>query len=360
MTGKYEKLAARLSADAEGALVVSGENRRYLTSFRSSAGAVLVLKEAAYFLTDFRYIEAAQRAVRGAECLRCRDWHKAIRELLDRHGITRLHIEGKGTTLAERDTLTTALPHTELLEKELDGWLQELRLIKEPAELACIREAQRLTDEAFSHILSYIRPGRTEREVALELELYIRRAGAEGASFDFIAVSGVNSSLPHGEPGDKPLEPGDFLTMDFGAVVDGWHSDMTRTVALASPGGGIGAEQRRVYDTVLQAQQAALSALRAGLPCAEGDAAARRVIEAAGYGEYFGHATGHGVGIEIHEAPRLSSSAGSALLQEGIVVTVEPGIYLPGKFGVRIEDMAVITADGCDNLTGSTKELLIL
>ncbi|MCI9414868.1 MAG: aminopeptidase P family protein [Clostridiales bacterium] len=360
MTDKCERLAAYLPEQSDAALIVSVDNRRYLTGFRSSAGAVLVLREAAYFLTDFRYIEAAGQRVRGAQCVCYRRLYESLRELLSRHGAGRLFIEGEGTTLSEGAALAAALPEIGLCETGLDGWLQELRLTKEPEEIARIREAQRLTDEAFAHILTFIRPGRTEREVALELEFHIRRAGAEGASFDFIAVSGANSSLPHGEPGAKELEPGDFLTMDFGAVVDGWHSDMTRTVALAAPGGGIAEEQRRVYDTVLRAQEAALSVLRAGLPCVEGDAAARRVIEAAGYGEYFGHATGHGVGVEIHEQPRLSAAAGDAVLQEGTVVTVEPGIYLPGRFGVRIEDMAVITANGCDDLTRSPRELLIL
>ena len=219
----------------------------------------------------------------------------------------------------------------------------------------CIRD-RALTEDGFAHILDYIRPGRTERDVALELEFYIRRQGAEAAAFDFIVVSGANTSLPHGVPTEKPIGSGEFVTMDFGAVVEGYHSDMTRTVAV----GAVSEEQERVYDIVLQAQLAALSVLKPGLPCLKGDAAARDVIAAAGFGDCFGHGTGHGVGVEIHEQPRLSPSARGQELQAGNVVTVEPGIYIEGKFGVRIEDMAAITESGCENLTKSPKTLIRL
>ena len=356
MDGKCAQLAALLPSAQEGALITSEHNRRYLTGFRSSAGAVLVTQAEAYFLTDFRYIEAAGQRVRGAQCLCYRRLTDTLAELLARHGLQCLHIEGEAVTLAEEAGLREALPSLSLAGNRLDGWLKELRLVKTAEELACIRQAQKLTDDAFTHILSFIRPGRTEREIALELEFHIRSHGAEGASFDFIAVSGPNSSLPHGEPGDRKGESGDFVTMDFGAVVDGWHSDMTRTVAVGAPN----EEQRRVYDTVLQAHRACLAVLREGLSCREGDAAARRIIEEAGYGDCFGHATGHGVGVQIHEEPRLSPSAREETLRAGTVVTVEPGIYLPGRFGVRIEDMAYITPGGCEDLTASLKELIVL
>ena len=248
-----------------GALITSDYNRRYLTGFRSSAGAVLVTREEAYFLTDFRYIEAARRYVRGAQCLCYRRMTDTLEELAARHGLECLYIEGEAVTLAERDAWRQALPGLLFAGDSLDGWMKELRLVKEPQELSCIRQAQELTDDAFTHILEYIRPGRTEREIALELEFHLRSRGAEGL-FDFIAVSGANSSLPHGEPTDKAVEPGDFVTMDFGAIVDGWHSDMTRTVAVGDPG----EEQRRVYAAVLAAQEACLSVLREGLLCREG------------------------------------------------------------------------------------------
>lgn len=354
---RWQRLAACLPKPGDAALVMSPQNRRYLTRFPSSAGWVLVTGGTAYFLTDFRYIEAARRTVRDMECLQADRIAETLQELTGRHAVKRLFLEGESTSLAQRDRLAAALPGVHLEgDGALDGWLSAQRLVKTPDEVDSIRRAQAMCEAGFTHILDFIRPGRTEREIALQLEFDIRRRGAEGVAFDFIVVSGSQSSLPHGVPGDRTVERGDFVTMDFGAVVDGWHSDMTRTVAV----GEADEEKRRVYDTVLRAQCAALAVLREGLPCREGDAAAREIIAAAGYGDCFGHGTGHGVGMEIHEAPRLSPSAGEETLRAGSVVTVEPGIYLPGRFGVRIEDMALITAEGCENLTHADKNLLIL
>lgn len=352
----FQRLMEQLPAGADAALVVSAHNRRYLTGFPSSAGVVLVTRDSALFLTDFRYIEAARRVVKGMECVEYDSLSQTLSSLAGQHNLRCILTEDEGMSVAEYERVSRMLPGVELRGGVLDGLLGALRLVKSPEELAKIRQAQALTEYGFDHILPFIRPGRTEREVALELEFLIRRQGAEGVAFDFIVVSGANSSLPHGVPGDKVIENGDFVTMDFGARVDGWHSDMTRTVAV----GGCSPEQRRVYDTVLKAQLAALSVLRAGLRCTDGDAAARSVIEQAGYGAYFGHATGHGVGVEIHEEPRLSPRSGEEILCAGSVVTVEPGIYLPGRFGVRIEDMASITENGCENLTKSPKELIVL
>lgn len=348
---------ARRLGPAEAALITAPHNRRFLTNFPSSDGWVLVTAADALFLTDSRYIEAAQRAVTDMPCLCYRRALETLGEQLAERNIRRLFVEADGMTLAEAARLRTALPGMELVgDASLDDWLSELRLTKTPAQLKKIRAAQALTEFGFSHILSRIEPGRTEREIALDLEFAVRKAGAEAVAFDFIVVSGENSSLPHGVPGERVIQKGDFVTMDFGARVDGWHSDMTRTVAV----GTVSEEQRQVYDTVLAAQQAALAVLRDGLSCVEGDRAAREIIEAAGYGDCFGHGTGHGVGMEIHEQPRLSPLSGEQVLRTGAVVTVEPGIYLPGRFGVRIEDMVVITSDGCENLTHAPKELLVL
>lgn len=341
----------------EGALIEAPHNRRYLTGFSSSAGYVLAAGDAAYFLTDFRYMEAAEKKVRDMTCVCYQKPADTIRELLKRHGIHTLYVETSAVSVSQFEIWKKAFPEVTLsAEGVLDGWLDSLRRIKSSDELQKILQAQALTEAGFDHILNFIEAGRTEREIALELEFFMRRQGADGVAFDFIVVSGANSSLPHGVPGDKVVEKGDFVTMDFGALVDGWHSDMTRTVAV----GWVDEEQQRVYDTVLQAQEAALQVLKAGLSCHAGDAAARSIIEQAGYGSYFGHATGHGVGVEIHEEPRLSPRCENEFLQAGNVVTVEPGIYLPGKFGVRIEDMAFITENGCENLTKSPKTLRIL
>lgn len=353
-----ERLAALLPGMDEAALIITPHNRRYFTGFPSSDGCLLVTREAAYFLTDFRYIEAAKRSIRD-RFIDCREYTRmedALRTLAEKLRLHRIYLEAGGVALSQRERLQAALPAQLDGSDTLDRWLDSLRRIKTPGELEKIRQAQALTEDGFTHILDFIRPGRTEREVALELEFFIRKRGAEAAAFDFIVVSGANTSLPHGVPTEKPIGSGEFVTMDFGAVVEGYHSDMTRTVAA----GAISEEQERVYDIVLQAQMKALAALKPGLSCVTGDAAARDIIAAAGYGDCFGHGTGHGVGVEIHEQPRLSPSARGQQLQTGNVVTVEPGIYIEGKFGVRIEDMAAITETGCENLTKSPKTLIRL
>ncbi len=353
---RLEALSAHLSADT-AILIAAPHHLRYLTGFPAGESWVFLTAEAAYFLTDFRYIEQAEQTVHGAECRMIVRLTEELKTLAERHGVRTVLVEAEQTTAAELQRLRTGLPSVTVEDSsDVDGWLRELRTVKSPDEIEKIRQAQALTEAGFEHILPYIREGVTERSVALELEFYIRRQGAERVAFDFIVVSGANGSQPHGIPSDKRIERGDFITLDFGAVVDGYHSDMTRTVAL----GAVSDEQRAVYDTVLRAQKAALVTLREGVSCVEGDAAARRIIEQAGYGEHFGHGTGHGVGVEIHEDPRLSPHAGASLLRSGQVVTVEPGIYLPGRFGVRIEDMALITAEGCVDLTGAPKELLCL
>lgn len=357
MSCKLEQLTAYLPDERAAALVAAPHNLCYLTGFPSGESWILATAEKAYFLTDFRYIEMAQATVSGAECVMFNRLTETLSDLVKRHNITRVFLEAEETSLAQAATLRKGVPHVTFeCGEELDGWLRTMRAVKDTEEVSRIEAAQRITEAGFEHILPYIREGVTEREVALELEFFMRRQGAQRVAFDFIVVSGANSSLPHGIPSDKPIERGDFITLDFGAVVDGYHSDMTRTVAL----GCVSDEQRLVYDTVLKAQLASLAALKAGISGVQGDAAARDIIKAAGYGDRFGHGTGHGVGVQIHESPRLSPAAGNALLQAGNVVTVEPGIYLEGRFGVRIEDMALITEDGCRNLTRCPKELIIL
>ena len=237
------------------------------------------------------------------------------------------------------------------LEKEIDS----IRRAKSEEEKECILTAQKIAENAFEHILTFIKPGVTEKQIALELDFYMLSHGAEAVSFETIAVTGAKSSMPHGVPDETVVKNGDFITMDFGAVYKGYHSDMTRTVAV----GEVTEEQKTVYETVLKAQKNALSVLKKGLPCSEADKAARDIIDKAGYGDYFGHSTGHGVGVEIHENPTLAPKS-TDILEIGDVVTVEPGIYLPGKFGVRIEDMALITEKGYENLTSTPKELIIL
>ncbi|MEF2794215.1 MAG: aminopeptidase P family protein [Hydrogeniiclostridium sp.] len=347
----------REQGERAAVLVTSQENRFYLTGFPSSAGAVLVTEKKAYFLTDFRYAEAARRVISGCEVVCIKRMNDTLRELMEQNGVKRVFVEFERLSLRQAHDFETAFSKSGIeVEKgdKLDSALQALRTIKTPDEIQKLREAQKITDDAFTHILDYIRPGRTEREVALELEFFMRRQGAEGVSFDFIVVSGTNGSLCHGVPSDKKIEDGDFVTMDTGALLHGYHADMTRTVAV----GHVSEEQRHAYDLVLQAQLAAIDAVRPGVPCEDIDKVARDILEAE-YKGAFEHSLGHGVGVEIHEWPRFATGS-KELTRPGMVVSVEPGIYLEGKFGLRIEDLVVITEDGCEDITKSRKDLIIL
>lgn len=355
MEWEWQRLASQLE-EGEGALITAAPDQRLLTRFAVEDATVLVARDAAVLLTDSRYIEAATRDVRTMEVACPGRLYDSMREWLSTHGVKRLHVQARHVSLAAFAAWGAALPDVELADGgALDEWLAALRAVKTDEQIAHIRAAQALTDEGFRYVLTRLEAGRTEREIALELEFYMRRAGAEGMAFDCIVVAGENGSLPHGVPGDRVIRRGDLVTMDFGARLCGWHSDMTRTVAI----GEVAAWQREIYDTVLCAQETCLRSLKAGMTCAEGDALARDVIREAGFGDCFGHSTGHGVGLVIHEAPSLSAHS-RHVLQVGEVVTVEPGIYLPGRGGVRIEDMVVITADGVQNLTESPKNLIIL
>lgn len=349
---RIEALRARLPEGA-AALILTEVNRRYFTGFASSLGYLFLSGERALFYTDSRYIEAAEKTASGCEVRLFERLSDVLRQAVTDLAADRL--------LAEEEITVSTLRRLEALAPcpvEADGlseMISALRQIKSAEEVDAIRKAQRIAEAAFDRLLPQIRPGVSERELAIELDYTMRRLGAEDLSFETICVSGENSSMPHGVPGERKLRPGDFITFDFGAVFGGYHSDMTRTVAL----GHVDDEMRQVYNTVLQAQEAGLAVLCPGLPCREGDLAARSVIEAAGYGRYFGHGTGHSVGLEIHEEPRLSPGC-VVPLEPGMIMTVEPGIYLPGRFGARIEDMVCVTEDGCENLTAAPKELLIL
>lgn len=339
------------------ALISSPQHVYYLSRFSFEDGYLLVTSDAAYLLTDFRYEEAARRGADPDFTVISPETgaFSAIADLLRRHGEHTLLVEEAHVTLALRDRLAAALPDV-CIKGGVSAALIAARGKKDESEIAAIRHAQSITDAAFTHILDFITPTRTEREVALELDTFMRRMGAEDVAFPTIAVSGAASALPHGVPRDVPLERG-FLTMDFGARAHGYCSDMTRTVSI----GRADEEMRRVYDTVLRAQRAALDAARVGIPHRTLDLTARAIIEDAGFVGCFGHSLGHGVGLDIHEAPRLSQYAREdALLTPGEVVTVEPGIYVQGRLGCRIEDLIVVTESGICNLTKSTKELIEL
>ena len=338
------------------ALISSDVNRFYLSEFPSSAGNIIITKDSATLLIDFRYFEKAKKTVKNMDVLLCQSFYKDITSVLTIKKIKNIYIETEHITLEALNRMEKGLENFCILkDSALSHKLNALRQIKTPREIEFIKMAQAITDKAFAHILNFIKVGKTEKEIALELEFFMRKNGSQGVAFDTIAVSGKNSSLPHGVPTDKPLENGDFLTMDFGARFEGYCSDMTRTVAL----GQVSETQYEIYDIVLQSQLEALKSIKPNVQCKEIDKIARDIITNKGYGECFGHGLGHSVGIEIHENPAFNTRDETSI-KKGMVITVEPGIYLPDKFGVRIEDMVVITDDGFENITKSDKNLIII
>jgi Xaa-Pro aminopeptidase len=346
-----EQLAAR---GADALLVTNAVNRRYLSGFTGTSGVLLIDGSRAALVTDFRYREQAGKQAAGfAVVEHGPELYETVKRLLVEWGVSRLLFEDRDVTFAAYQDIRDKLNPAELIPA---GELVEtLRMVKDERELAVMREAADLADRAFEHILPYIRPGATEASIALELEFYMRRNGASGPSFDTIVASGERSAMPHGVASDRVIGKGEFVTLDFGAYYKGYCSDITRTVVVGKPSD----KQREIYAIVLEAQQAALDRLAPGMTGKQGDALTRDVITRYGYGEYFGHGTGHGFGMEIHEAPRLSRTC-DTVLTPGMTVTVEPGIYLPGFGGVRIEDDVVITDTGIEILTRSPKELIVL
>ena len=351
-----QKLQAAMPEGMDAAFIFSEVNCRYFTGFVTTDDVLVVTRGHACLYADSRYVEAARAGVRGCEVRLLTDMNAQLRDAAAEFGIRTAGFESRRLPYSAAVRLQKTLPGVafdtgDALSDVIDG----LRMIKAPEEIAKIEKAQEITDAAYRHILELIRPGVTERELALEIEYFMKKNGASGPSFDLIVVSGENSSLPHGVPGDRRLREGDFITMDTGAVVDGYCSDMTRTVAL----GKADPEMKKVYDTVLKAQLAAEQAIRAGEDCGGIDRVARSLIDGAGYKGCFGHGLGHSVGLEIHESPRFSPAC-HTVLREGMIMTVEPGIYLEGRFGVRIEDLVAVTADGCRIFTKSPKELTVL
>ncbi len=352
---KCEKLAQCLPDSVDCVIIQTAANRRYFTDFSSSDGILIISREYAVFGIDGRYIEAARNRIQDANVVLVQSYNSFVKEILSNLGAKTAAVEGE-STLFELGVLKNICPDIDFFSnKDVNSAIRKLRMVKSGDEIRKIAEAQRLTDIAFTHIINYIRAGVTERDIALELEFFMKKQGAEKESFDTIAVSGKRTSMPHGVPTEKEVEKGDFITMDFGAVVDGYHSDMTRTVAV----GSVDDEMKKVYNLVLESQVEGLNSLQPGVECKSVDKICRDIINKAGYGEYFTHSTGHGVGLDIHEYPNLSMMS-MATLEKGNVVTVEPGIYIPEKFGVRIEDFVVITSYGYHNFTESPKELMIL
>ncbi|MGN1047345.1 MAG: M24 family metallopeptidase [Eubacteriales bacterium] len=356
MTRK-DRLLAAIDKDIDAIIITSELNQYYLSGFSFTDGYVLVTRKKSYLITDFRYIEAAQKTV-GKEfeiIMPDSSMGMEIAALLRENGVKRLYFEDKTLSCADYLRFGELFEGIELVRGGSDV-IEALRERKTADELELIGRAQKITDAAFAHILDFIKPDMTELEVALELEFFMRGQGAQSVAFDTIAVSGVTSSMPHGVPTAKKLEKG-FFTMDFGARLNGYCSDMTRTVVL----GKADAEMKKLYNTVLKAQLAGIEKIKEGESCFEADKAARDIIGNAGYRGCFGHGLGHGVGMFIHEAPRLSPKVSpEKKLEAGHVVTCEPGIYIPGKYGCRIEDMLAVTENGTIDFTKSPKELIEL
>ncbi|MBM4762259.1 Xaa-Pro peptidase family protein [Bacillus sp. B15-48] len=351
---KLQKLQERLvKLGIDGMLITSNYNRRYMTGFTGSAGVVLISVKQAVFITDFRYTEQAAKQCQGYEIIQQKESiTDEVSAQVKRLGIKKLGFEEDVVTFASYKAFEKAIS-ADLVP--ISGEIEKLRLIKTEAEIKILKEAAAIADAAFKHIQEFIRPGLTELQVSNELEFFMRSMGATSSSFDIIVASGYRSALPHGVASDKIIESGEIVTLDYGAYYKGYVSDITRTIAVGEPSEKL----KEIYHIVLEAQLRAVNGIKPGMTGKQADALTRDYITDKGYGVYFGHSTGHGIGLEVHEGPALSAKS-DIVLQPGMTVTVEPGIYIAGLGGVRIEDDIVITQDGNERLTHSTKELIIL
>ncbi|MGD8191561.1 M24 family metallopeptidase [Brevibacillus ginsengisoli] len=346
------KQLAELGADA--IMTENQPNRRYISGFTGSSGWAIVSKNQAVLLTDFRYIDQATEQAPEFEIINTnRAQLPAIAQALKDLGVKKLAFEKHLITYNTYEEWAKNFEGVELVATS--GVIEQLREIKDESELQLIKEATRIADATFEHILSYIKPGVSELDVATEMEFHMRKLGASSSSFDIIVASGKRGALPHGVASEKVIQAGEMVTLDFGALYKGYVSDITRTVAVGEPD----PKMKEIYDIVLRAQLNGVEKLKPGMTGKEADDLTRDIIRDAGYAEAYGHSTGHSIGLLVHEAPNLSS-ASTAILKPGNVVTVEPGIYISDLGGVRIEDDVLITETGCEILTKSTKELLIL
>ncbi|EMF0534159.1 M24 family metallopeptidase [Enterococcus hirae] len=351
---RVEKLRKKMQEEnLDSFLITSPYNLRYLTNFTGTTGLAVITLEKAFFITDFRYTEQAAAQAQGFEIIKnVGPIFEEVADLVQKEGLRELGFEETTVSFLEYSVLE------EIIDAQLipiSGMIEELREIKDEEEIAIIEKACSIADLAYDHILKMIQPGMTEIEVANQLDFYMRSLGASGVSFETIVASGLRSAMPHGVASKKNIEQGDLITIDFGCYYEGYVSDMTRTFAIGDPG----EQLKEIYQIVLEAQLAVLEVAKPGVTGKQLDAVARDYITKHGYGEAFGHSTGHGIGLEIHEGPNVSVRAEKQFVP-GNIITDEPGIYLPGIGGVRIEDDLLITSDGNRVLTHSPKELIIL
>jgi Xaa-Pro aminopeptidase len=352
---RLTKLRNALTEHNLDAILISQPvNRRYLSGFTGSAGALLITEDRAVLATDFRYYEQVEREAPGFELAKITDRMSGLlADLVSGMGVERLGFESQHVTVDQLREWDQSVDGVEWVP--LKDTVEGLRAIKDEHEMEALRHSTALTDAAFAHLLEVIRPGMTEREAAWEIEVYMRTHGASGTAFDPIVAAGPNGALPHARPGDRDIQTGEPIVIDIGCVLDGYCSDMTRTICLGEPGD----KYLEVWSVVHQAHEAAREVVAAGVTGVEADAAARDLIAAAGYGEYFGHGLGHGVGLAVHECPRAWRLSEDTL-ESGMSLTIEPGIYLPGEFGVRIEDLVIVHDDEVEVLTGTPKEPVVV
>ncbi len=349
-------LISDLLAPSEAAIITSDISITYLTGFQHSEGYVVITKDNAYMLVDFRYIEDAEKRVSHIPVLSYTSPYEKIGEVLKSDDVSTILLERNNVTLSGYDNFVKELKDFEFdTTDRLSQFITDMRIIKSEYEMEKLRKAQNIAEEAYLELLDFVKIGMTEKEISAKLEYLMKLKGAEKVAFDLITVAGKKTSLPHGVPDENVIRNGDFITFDIGAVYQGYHSDMTRTIAI----GDVTEEQIEIYNIVLKAHLAGLEAVKAGVSGYDVDKTARDIIKDAGYGEYFGHSTGHGVGLEIHESPYASVKS-KDVLKAGMTLTVEPGIYLPDKFGVRIEDTVIVTENGYETLASIPKELIIL
>ncbi|MBP1969722.1 Xaa-Pro aminopeptidase [Virgibacillus natechei] len=352
--GKLTKLRKKLEAsNLDAILITSAINRRYITGFTGTAGVAIVSREDARFITDFRYTEQANEEIDAFNIVE----HKQSLDMEISNQLNEMNVKQLGF---EKDHVTYSKyeQYKQVIDTELipvSGLVEELRLVKSTDELSIMKKAAKIADDAFEHIQAYIKPGAKEIDISNELEFFMRKQGATSSSFDIIVASGNRSALPHGVASDKEIQSGELVTLDFGALYHGYCSDITRTVAV----GEISSELKAIYNTVLEANVRGVDGIKPGITGKEADALTRDYIKGQGYGDYFGHSTGHGLGLEVHEGPGLSFKTDKKL-EAGMVVTVEPGIYIPGVGGCRIEDDIVLTETGNERLTFAPKELIQL
>jgi len=338
----------------DGLVVTKQQNWHYLSGFTGTNAVLIFTLSDNYFITDFRYLEQAQLETEGFHIIKPRTLvEDAMVDLVTSLGLTRVGFEGDNLTYSQYADYNKKTSGVEWVS--FTQAVEKIRQVKDDHEIAALRKAASITDMAFDYILNFIKPGVKESEIALEIEYYMKKKGAEKSAFDIIVASGPRAALPHGVATDKELSAGELVILDFGAVFAGYHADMTRTVVLGEPD----ADQKKIYDIVLNAQKRAIEAVKTGIRCSQVDLVARDFITVNGYGANFGHGLGHSVGLEIHEKPAFAPRD-DTVLQPGMAMTVEPGIYLSNWGGVRIEDLVLVTGSSCEILSRSSKELIVL